>query len=148
MIRLKITCYTPKGKAKSSSKSFGMKYLDVLNKPVETKIINSSKFYYIYEYEDQKKVDKIINKKIPKAEQTIRAFYINIIGIVKRANNLGKKGAWHVDRVRRWILKRFKQKGGEPKDIEEFLDAVNLTDEQEMLEFLSGPLFEYEVLEK
>ena len=115
-IKVKITCYTPKGKAKKSAESFGLKYFSVIQKPIEKKIISDREFYYIYEYKDQKAVYKLMNKKIPNAEQKIRQFYVTIIHLIERGNKLGKKGAWKVEKVRRWIYKQLKKKVKNPKE--------------------------------
>jgi len=147
-MKLKITCYTPKGKAEPSSKSFGMKYFHAMQKPIETKIVNKSQFYYIYSYEKEKDMMKVINKKIPKAEQSIRNFYIIVIKLVEKGNKIGKQGAWTIERTKRWILKQFKRKGGNPKEMKDFIDAINLEDKEEMEMFLSGKLFDYKILEE
>jgi len=148
MIKLKIICHTPKGKAKASAKSF-KRYFSVLKRPIDSKIIGDNKFFYVYEYETQKEVDKVINHKIPKAEMAIRSFYSTIMALVDRANKLGKKGAWNVLKMKRWIMRRLIKKYQDKetvKGFEDFLDAIDMSDKKEMMDFLTKPLIEHEVL--
>ena len=144
---IKITSYTPKGKAKTCSKNFAIQYFGALQKPIETKVVSDKEFYYVYEYDKPSKRDRIINKKIPKAEMSIRNFYTIIIHLVERGNKIAKKGAWKIERTKRWIMKQLRRKVKNPKGFEDFIDAVELTDKKQMMIFLSKPLFDYEVWE-
>lgn len=146
MIRAKLTCYTPKGKAEASSKGFGMKLFSGLNRPKETVIVSDREFYYIYDFEDEKKFKKFCNK-IPKAEQKIRMFYTVLFHVIGRANKMGKKGAWKLEKIRRWILKRLVKKGYDKKTMDDFIDGINIEDEKEMREFLGGELFRCDIME-
>lgn len=149
MHKLKIVCKTPdwiSNSAEKAAESFGMRYFSALKKPIETKIIDKGTFYYIYEYEKEKDMYKIIQGKIPKAEATIRKFYLIVIGLVKRANKMGKKGAWTIEKTRRWILRQFSKKGGDSKEMENFIDAIELEDLDLMMKFLTEELFTYEIL--
>ena len=148
--RVKLTCYTPKGKAEASMKTFGMKHFDVLHKPVETVLVSDTEFYYIYEYDKYKHVYKLQTQKIPAAQTAVRQFYTTLIHVVKRANKIGKEGAWHIEKIRRYILKML---GKKFKDTEEniekmFRDSITLDDEAEIQEFLKGELFKFEILQE
>lgn len=145
MYKLKITCYTPKGQSEKASNSFGIKYFDVFHKPMETKIISESEFYYIYEYEKEKDMHKII-AKIPKAEASVRNFYFIIIPLVERARKLSDKLSWPIEKARRWIMRQLNKKCHDPKEMEEFIREVDLNGKEEMLLFLAGDLFKYEIL--
>ena len=146
--KLKIICYTPKGKAKKCSKGFGMQYFSSMKKPIKTALVSDSEFYYIYEYEKEKDMLKLINIKIPKAEKNIRAFYITLIHLKERANSLAKKGAWKVEKAKRWIMKQLRKKVKNPKEYDDFVDAMDLSDKDYMMEFLSKPLFEWFIMEE
>ena len=147
-MKLKITCYTPKDKAEKCIRSFGMKYFSGVKKPLESKIVSHNEFYYIYEYKNEKDMYKAIHKKIPKAEHAIRSFYLTLIHLIERANKIGKAGAWTIEKVRRWIMKRMRKKGFEQREMEDFIDAVSLEDKDYMIEFLGNKLFEWEILEE
>lgn len=144
-IKVKITCKTPEGKAIAAAKSF-KKMFSMIKKPVEEVITSSESVYFIYEYARQKDVDRVINRKVPKIEQTIRTYYIIIIKIVERSNKLAKKGAWKLERTRRWILNRLVKKGYDKKEMEDFVDGVNLDDKDYMMKFLGQELISVEVL--
>ena len=146
--KLKITCYTPKGKAEKSSKSFAMRHFDSLNTPVETKVVSDSEFYYIYEYDKIAKMERAMNKKVPKAVSTIRSFYLIVIHATRKANKLGKQGAWALERTKRFILKTIRKKmKDKERELDDFIDGINMEDEEEILALLSGPVIEYEILE-
>jgi len=146
-MKVKITCYTPKGKAEKSSKSFGVKYFMVKKNPIETVVVNDHKFYYVYDLTEQEH-KKLIDKKIPKAETTIRMFYFTIINLSERANKLAKKGALKVEKVKSWILKRLKKKGYDEKKLDDFIDAIDLSDKDEILKFLANDLFKVRIISK
>ena len=145
-LRLKVTCLTPKGKAEKASKSFGMRYFDLLNKPLETKIVSDTEFYYVYEYKKEKTMENMINKKIPAGIQKIRGIYLLIIHLVDKGNKLGKKGAWTVERVRRWMLKRLNKQVKNPRELEDFVDAIDIKDKNEIMELLAKDMISYKIL--
>ena len=128
------------------SKTFGATYFSTITRPIETVIVNGQEFYYIYEYDKQAKLDKLINKKIPNAEHTIRQFYTLLIFLIERGNKLGKRGAWKAEKVKRWIMRQLKRKVKYPKQFEDFIDAIELTDKEAMISFLAGDLFKCEEL--
>ena len=146
--KLKIICHTPKGKAEKCSKGFGMQYFSALNKPIKTMITSGERFYYVYEYEKQKDMEKVIKKKIPNAERSIRNFYLIIIRLKEKGNKMAKKGAWKVEKTRRWILRQLRKKVENPKKFEDFIDVLDLSDKDYMMRFLARPLFEYKILQE
>lgn len=146
IVRLKITCYTPKGQAAKSSQSFGLRYLSLMNKPIETAVLSDSEFYYIYDLKE-KAAHKMMNDKIPSAEWKIRKFYTTLMGVIGRANKLGKRGAWGLEKIRRRIISELHRKTQEDeKTIEDMIDAIKIDDLDYMLDFLSKPLFKVEEL--
>lgn len=145
IFKLKITVMTPPNKAHIAIKRFG-KSMSLVKKPVKKKLINNESFYYIYEV-NEKEFNNFIKKKIPKAKHAIRAFYTTIISLANRANKLAKKGAWKVERARRWIMKQLKKKVKDPKEYEDFVNAIDLSDEDFMKDFLAQDLIKWEVLE-
>lgn len=146
MYKLKLTCYTPRDQAKKCSKGFAMKHFGFASKPIETKVMSDTEFYHIWEFEKEKQMDRVIGK-IPKAEQSIRQVHIILFHIIGRGNKLAKKFAWSLEKTRRWMLKRLKQKVKDPKEMEDFINVIEINDEEELREFLAGELFKYEILE-
>lgn len=140
---LKITCKTPKNKADSCIKTFG-NYFHLFQKPIKTEKVAHNEFYYVYEYEKEKERYKVVYDKIPKAEETIRNFYSILIHLLSRGKKLQAKSGWALDKAKRWIMGQLKKKVKDTKDMDELLESTTLDDRQEMVEFLSQPLFEYE----
>ena len=79
MIKLKVTCFTPKGKAADCIKGWALQKVMSFKAPIEAKIVNDSEFYYIYQYENQKQVNNAMFKKIPATEALIRHTYGQLI---------------------------------------------------------------------
>lgn len=146
-IKVKIVCKTPKGKAKATAKQFKWMFSKI-KKPIKEKVQNSTTVYFIYEYKNQREVDKVINKTVPKIEFTIRTFYNTIIHLCDRANKLSKKGAWKLEKARRWILNRLAKKGYDKKQYEDMIDGIDLEDKDIMIAFLAQDLITVEMLEK
>ena len=143
---LKIICRTPKGKSEDCSKSFGMKYFDLMNKPVETKILSDEKFEYIFSFDSAKKRYKMMEKKIPMAETKIRNYYTIIMYFFDRGEKIAKKAQWTVDKIKRWIMKQLRRKYGDiqARDMQEYIDNADLSDKEIMLLFLAEPIFSTE----
>ena len=144
--RLKVTCLTPRGKAEKASKNFGMRFLSMVKKPIETVLVSDSEFYYIYEYKKEKDMLKVLNKKIPKGAENIRGTYMLIIHLVDKGNKMAKKGAWGVERVRRWIFKQLRKKVANPREFEDFIDAIDMSDRDEIMQFLVSDIISGEIL--
>lgn len=143
--KTKITCYTPKGQAEKASKSFGIKHFEYLKQPLETKIVSDSEFYYIYEYENIKDYNTLIDKKIPKAEMSIRKFYTMLIYLVERANKIAIKKAWQIEKAKGWLMRMLHKNGFNEREMSDFIDAINLEDKDEIIALLSKPLFNVEM---
>lgn len=144
MKQVKIICATPKGKAQKALKSFG-RYFS-LKKPKEAKVTKPTEFYLLYECKTDKEVKKLI-KKCPKAEFTIRQFYTILLSLMGRANKLSKRGAWKLEKTKRWIMKQLGKKVRNPKEYADFIDGVDISDEDYMRKFLLKELVKYEVIE-
>ena len=142
---IKIICFTPPGKAKKAIKTFRL-WFSKIQKPREEKVIDKNSFYLIYDFNKKAKLEHMINKSIPKAEMKIRSFYITLIHVVKKGNKLAKKGAWAVEKTKRWMIKRLGKTYANPKQFADFVDAISLEDEAQMMDFLSKDLINYEVL--
>lgn len=144
--KLKITCKAPKGKVEKAAKNF-KRMFSVVHKPYKYKVVNKTTFYFLYSFKTEKQRYVAINKKIPKVTDRIRGFYIVVISLVERGNKLAKKGAWSVEKARRWILNRLGKKGYNKKEMEDFIDGINLEDKEEMQQFLNQEIVKGEVLE-
>lgn len=121
----------------------------MLNEPTTTEVLSPNSFFYIYEYKKQKDVDDLIQKRIPRAEKTIKTFFRVMIQISTRAHALKKKAAWTAEKTKNWILRTLKKKGVDEKsiaDFEKMVDGETPTDNEEMRKFLERELFSVEVL--
>jgi len=144
-LRLKITCLTPKGKAKKASKEW-RKQFPTFKKPVEQKIINDSKFYWIYEFKKEKDMYHF-QKKTVLAAIGIKRFYYMIMGASKKANKMKKKCNWGLEKARKWALKRInKNITDADKKIDDFRDIINMEDEKDMRKFLKKDIITYKFL--
>ncbi len=146
-LRLKVTCLTPKGKAEKAMKEW-RKQFPTFKKPIAEKIVNDSKFYWVYEFEKEKKL-YTFQKKVMLAELSIKKFYYLIMSVSNKANHMAKKFKWNMDRARRWAIKRINkrmQKEGK-ESIDDFKDIINMTDEVEMRKFLKKEIIKCEFLE-
>ena len=129
----------------AAAKSF-KKYFSLGNKPIETKIVSDEELYYIYILKDDKEF-YVMKKGIWKAEKKIRGFYLIIMHLTKRANKIAKKGAWRIDKARRWIMKQLSKKNVKTREMEDFINAIEFGDEEMMTEFLKKEIISYEVVE-
>lgn len=86
---IKITCYTPKGKAESSSKSFSMQRIGGMFKsPIKTEVESDSIFRMTFSYNSMAERDNIILKKIPMAELAIRESYKQLMNRFRKAKDM------------------------------------------------------------
>jgi hypothetical protein len=143
-LRLKVICLTPKGKAEKCAKEW-RKQFPTFKKPIEQKVVNDSKFYWIYEFEKEKEMYRF-NKKIAMVQTTIKRFYYIIMGTSTRANRLKKKMSWGLDKARRWALKRINKQLGKGKEIDDFKDLFNMEDEAEMRKFLEKDIIQAKII--
>lgn len=146
-MKIKIKCKTPKGKAEASMKSF-IATFSLINRPIETKIVDPENYYLIYNVSKPKEMEDIIYKKIPKCKRVIKDTYTNIIWIVDRGNEVGKKFQWNADKIKRHMIrmldKKFESSETSWKD---FVDTLELTDKEDILKFLAADDYiEYEIL--
>ena len=141
--RLKISCYTPKGKAVKCEKEWKRQFPS-FKKPTKTEIPNDSEFYWIYDFEKEKKMYSF-QKKCLLAEVGIRKLYAFMIRFFSRANKLLNKSAWTAKKVKNWLVKRWKKtmKGNEEEiekitamDEETFKDYIKIEDLEDMRKFL------------
>lgn len=139
---LKVKCNTPKGKADACIKSF-QRYFSLTNKPKQSIKESEESFHYIYAFKTEKEKWKV-TKKLPKAENKIRSFYTTIIYFCNRANKLSKKGAWKIEKTRRWILKQMRKKNISEKQMEDFINVIEMDDIEDMKKFLMGDLITWE----
>lgn len=159
MVKVKVTCFTPKGKAEECEKKWRDRFPTFKN-PLEKGIVSDREFYWVYDLKDMKDVYRF-HKKILMAEGGIRAVYGIIIRFFTRANKLMNKGRWTTDKVKKWLLKRWsksqenstREGGGLDAekiggmDDEEFKDYIKMKDIDDMREFLAGDLIKYEIVE-
>lgn len=141
---LKITCHTPKGKAKQCEKEW-RKQFPSFKKPIKKAIPDESHFWWIYEFDKEKDLYSF-QKKCLLAETGIRKMYGFMIRFFKRANKLMNKSAWTAKKVKNWIIKRWEKtmKGNEDQiervklmDEQEFKDYIKINDLEEMEKFLA-----------
>jgi len=144
-MNIKITCLTPKGKAKTAYKNFD-KWFSWFRKPIKGEIIDDGSFYLMYELKNDNEIASF-KKKIWKAEKRIRQFYLVLMHLAKRANKLSKKGAWKIEKARAWIMKQLVKKNVNPRQMDDFINALEFGDEDMMTEFLKQEIIIYEVLE-
>ena len=144
MYQLKVVCLTPKGKADKCIVEWRRQF-PTLKKPIKEKLVNDSKFYYTYEFDNETKAVKFA-RKVMMAQVTIRQFYNLLMGTSNRANKLGKKFKWGVDKMSRWALKRINKKLGKGKEIDDFKDIINMEDEVEMRAFLEKDIIQAEFI--
>jgi len=154
--QLKITCLTPKGKAKKSMNSLKESILGFFkyNKVDEQKILSDHEFYFKYTPKTEKEYNKVI-KNAAKCEVTIKKFYSLLIRILSRCNKLANKSSWGLKKARNWVIKRLKKLYGDDKDNkfvkdienqsdEEFKQMLNIEDIKDMQELLKKDLIKIE----
>jgi len=147
-MKVKITCKTPKGKAQASMKSF-IATFSLIDKPIETKLVNEQKYYLIYNVKNQNVMDDIIYRKIPKCKRVIKDTYTNIIWIVERGNEVGKKFQWNVDKIKRYMIRQLDKKfESSETSWKDFVDTLELTDKEDIKKFLAADDYiQYEILD-
>lgn len=142
--KVKVTCYTPKGKSKKCETEW-RKQFPSFKKPVKVGIPSGSQFFWIYEFNKDKDV-YIFQKKCILAEQSIRKVYGFMIRFFNRANKLMSKSAWTAKKVKNWLIKRWKKSvsGNEDEidklksmDEETFKEYIKIEDLEQMKKFLS-----------
>ena len=147
--KLKITCLTPKGKAKRCMKDW-QKSLMVFNKPIKRGVISDIEFYYIYEF-DKLNDMYTFNKRILALQPKIKLVYGAIIRIVKRANKIMNKGRWATKKVKRWFMKRIRDVDTlsmvDAMSEEEFKDYLAFSDVDDINAFLKKDIIKTEFLE-
>lgn len=147
MIKIKIICLTPKGKAGQAMHHF-TNWLSVNNKPIESTLVTEEKFYLIYNCKDNNEFYLFINHRIPKTIQRIRQTYRLIIHAVKRANKVGNKFNWAIDRSLRFAQNLYKNKtGAEAKDALEIIKDIKLDDLEQMEKFLLSEIITWELIQ-
>jgi len=146
-MKVKITCKTPKGKAKVAMEKqrfqiLGYKFTDKL---IEEKLVSDSEFYWVLEFDDTKAYHYLV-KKCALAETGIRTFYKTLISTIKRINKVGTKfkkgGLW----LKKQLIKRLAKKNLDQEQVDTLLDGADLEEqielygEKEMVEFLKGEI--------
>ena len=144
-MKLKITCLCPKGKAGEAIITFE-KYLSLVKKPIESKIINEESFHFVYDCKDDRELAIFTTQKIPKTVKRIRDTYWLIIHIVSRANKLISNGNWAAEKALKWANKMFEKKT-QKEDVDKFFKDINLEDKDKFIEFLNKEIISWEVLE-
>ena len=145
--KIKINCLCPKGKSGSAMMAFE-KYLSAFHKPIESKLIDDSSFYFIYELKNQKELTTWTTNRIPKAVKRIRDTYWLIIHLVTRANKLVSNMNWATERALRWVNNMFEKKTKQNKEeVDKFFKDINLEDKDEFILFLQKDIITWEVIE-
>ena len=153
-MKLKITCYTPKGKAKECEKQW-RKQFPSFKKPIDKGIPNDSEFFWVYEFDKETDLYKF-HKRVMLASGAIKKVYRHMIKFFTRAVNLLNRGGWRAKKAKNWLIKRWNKAFKDDKDMEEkikkmpdteFLEWIKLDDKEEILEFLEKEIIVTEVLE-
>jgi len=142
-IYLKVTCLTPKGQAKKCMREWARQFPS-FKKPIKKEILNDTSFYWIYKFENEKKM-LTFNKKVLLAENGIKRTYRFMLKFFLRAYKILNKSAWGVKKTKRWLEKQWKKRfDGESSEInkikeltdEKFKEYLKINDEEEIRQFL------------